>query len=382
MRADETCSVLADAGESPPSSDVRTGSATSRSWAPATAHLSASRNGRVAAANRYVRARRSRAGCGRRRARAASRPRGCRAAAHCRDVAPGNTLLDVDAPDLARDRGVLLGHVGRPPNLDDRGLGRYGVSSSTSAAPAWPSTNRRSSVRRPLEREQVGTEVAGDDEARVGARPAGARRRTSCPGSRRRSRGRTAGRPRPPRRPPARRGRQSTSFDASSTAKVVAQERGELRPAGEPPLFRTPIGLVGRQQGLLRSGSRELPDLIGEPTQREQPGVHRPPIGIFVFEELADAVPLLGRGEHPRRRLVPELLVALADDVEREPLDRDDREPGERDVRAGRAARRGRGRGPGRTPRRARRARGRRRSRSAWRTARGARRSCRSRTRR
>ena len=72
----------------------------------------------------------------------------------------------------------------------------------------------------------------------------------------------------------------------------MAQERGERLISRRAPAL-SHADRSRRAAAGPPALDHELPDLIGEPTQREQPGVHRPPIGIFVFEELAIAVLLL-----------------------------------------------------------------------------------------
>ena len=105
----------------------------------------------------------------------------------------------------------------------------------------------------------------------------------------------------------------------------MAEERGELVPPREPAFGRPPFDIVRRTQRLLRP-DHQLADLVGEPAELQERAEDRPALGVLAVEELANPGELLRCREDGGGRVVPESLEPLADDVEREAVDRDDGE--------------------------------------------------------
>ena len=89
------------------------------------------------------------------------------------------------------------------------------------------------------------------------------------------------------------------------------------------------MDLFGGQPSLLRP-QEELPDLVGEPAERQEVPVGGPFGGILPLEQILDERELVGRGEDLGRLRVAERREAFAQDQMPEPMERQDVEAGER----------------------------------------------------
>jgi hypothetical protein len=243
------------------------------------------------------------------------------------EVAPRNVILHVEPAKLPRDRRVLLRDVRSPPRLDDnvgrpvtrgeRHRGRTGVPFGEAA---------KRLVGRASEREDVLFEVAGDHE---GVRPELGQQLLRGEGhvlvlvdeevvekpvaEARRGRGLCD---------------ETREVDLGGLVEhreVLAKERRQLVPTAELGRRGPPLDVLGQDEGFLRA-RHELADLVGEPPQRQQRAVRRPSRRVFAFQQLSNASELLPGAQDRGRRRVAQLLESRADDVEGEPLHRDDDE--------------------------------------------------------
>ena len=249
------------------------------------------------------RTRSSRAGRARRRARGGVRRREARGdATMTARSRHGIALVDVEPAELARD-GACCSETWTARHASTeagsgRCAGRRGHHDGAGVAFGEPAERL---VRRPLEREDVRLQIAGDDEApSAGARRAAFGGEASCPGGRRRSRGRTAARRARRRRPPVRPGpAKSTSPSGVEHREVLAEERGELAPTDRVAFGCPPLDVLGRQERFL-GPDHELADLVGEPAQLQQRPVRGPARGVLAEQELSDTRELLRGREHRR----------------------------------------------------------------------------------
>ena len=190
------------------------------------------------------------------------------------EVAPRDAVVDVEAPELARDRRVLLRRVGRAPRLDARIAwgARCGVL--------------QLDVHRPV--EHLGEPKRAGRPSCLGTRTRGPRRRRRPPG---RARGATSSascgerrllvvvheqvveerrfRGRHRRLRSADQRREVHHTVGVEHIQVVAIEPSELVPTGEPANVGPRSDLLRGETSLLRS-KQELTDLVCEPTEGEE----------------------------------------------------------------------------------------------------------------
>ena len=244
-----------------------------------------------------------------------------------RELAPRDPVVDVQPPELAGDRGVLLRDVPGAPGLGRGGLG---------AMPRFEQDRRGARIAlgepaeglvgRALEREQVRLEIAGRDKgprADLRNEAFGREGRVLVVVDHHVIERRVA-RPRPHRGLLDEAGEVDLARGVEHR-EVVAEERPKLVPPRQPTFGRPPFDVLRRTQRLLRP-DHQLSDLVGEPAELQERAEDRPALGILAVEKLANPGELFGRRQHRGRRVVTEPFEPLADDVERQAVDRDDGE--------------------------------------------------------
>jgi hypothetical protein len=251
--------------------------------------------------------------------------------------APRDGVLDVDPPELARDRAVFLRRVRGRPAFDPHGRRRAVIGGQDDARdrPVGRDPAKRLDGRA-LEREDVCGLVSGEDERGCPQRVEHLVRRERrvlqivdqhlverC-------------RPHPRRLGAA--GEQAGEVEHAAprelrTIRLV--EPSELVPSAQPAPFGARGDVLRREQPL--AGAKdELPQLVREPVEVQQRAVRRPPLGMVALlaQELFDERELAHGIEHVRRLAVPERLEPLGEEPEREAVDRRDPERRERAIEA------------------------------------------------
>ena len=111
--------------------------------------------------------------------------------------------------------------------------------------------------------------------------------------------------------------------------EILLVETSELVPAAQPSRRCLLVDLFRGQPSLLRP-EEELPDLVGEPAERQEVSVGGPFRGVLPLEQILDECELVGRGEDIGRLRVAERRETFAQDEMPEPVERQDVEAGER----------------------------------------------------
>src|SRR5439155_10877277 len=111
--------------------------------------------------------------------------------------------------------------------------------------------------------------------------------------------------------------------------EVLRREAGELFPPAETCRRRSRLELLGGPERLLHP-RQQLTHLVGEPAETEQTAVGRPLTSVLGEEQLANLRELLGR-----RQDLGGLVLALLQEREGEPVERQDPETRERRVEPG-----------------------------------------------